>query len=416
MAQYNFEGDFENINERQLEFINKVIQEQDLKVTKVVFSPVGQAGDNFVANVKRITIEGENGSLKMVVKIASAFEMLRQMTNTEIMFKNEITMYTEVLPKLVQLQQAAGIPKEDQLKYAKCYGCLNEVPNELVILEDLKELDFTMLNKFESLSNASVRSVLKNFASIHSASYALKKKEPETFDLFKNKLINIWTVIGSNQEMMASMVKFEEEILKVFDDITLASLLKNKLVNAFKMAVSFSKTTDKNSVIQQGDAWTNNIMFKVSGEDSVQSIMIDYQASKADNPVLDLLYMIFNCTDHETRSKNYYDWIDYYHSELDNYLSNFGMKVNFVYPRDQLDADLKRYGNYIFGLCLMLANVLMRDTHEASKLMEAQKNSTLDELMDSMKMEDMVDATMIRFKKRVIGLVDSFTEFGLLRI
>ncbi|KAJ8728880.1 hypothetical protein PYW07_006576 [Mythimna separata] len=413
MAQYNFEGDIEGVNERQLEFINKVIQEQDLKVTKVVFSPVGQAGDNFVANVKRINIEGENGSLKMIVKIASGFEMLRQMTNTEIMFQNEITMYTEVLPKLVQFQKAAGVPEEEQLKYAKCYGCLNEVPNELVILEDLKELDFTMLNKFESLSDECVRSVLKNFALIHSLSYVLKKKEPETFELYKNKLINIWLVIAQNEEMMGSMQKFEDELISVFDGQAHA-ILKNKLVNAFKMAIKFSKTTDKCSVIQQGDAWTNNIMFKFLGDDSVQSIMIDYQASKADSPVLDLLYMIFNCTDHETRSKNYYDWLDYYHTELDKSLSNFGLKANYVYPRDQLDADLKRYGNYMFGLSLMLANVLMRDSNEASKLKEAQQNSNLDELMDTMKMEDMPDATMTRFKKRVTGLIDSFTEFGLL--
>lgn len=68
--------------------------------------------------------------------------------------------------------------------------------------------------------------------------------------------------------------------------------------------------------------------------------MIDYQASNNVSPVVDLLYMILNCTDHETRSKNFYNWLDYYHSELDKSLSNFGLKANFIYPKDQLDADL----------------------------------------------------------------------------
>ena len=262
MAQYNFEGDVDNINERQLEFINKVVQEQDFKVTKVVFSPVGKPGDNFVANVKRISIEGENGSMKMILKIAPAFEVLRKTMNTELLFHNEQTMYTEVLPKLVQLQKAAGIPEEEQLKFAKCYGALNEVPNEVIILEDLNELDYIMLNKFESLSDECVKSILKNFAILHSLSYALKKKEPETFDLFKNKLTDVWLLMAQDTEMVGHMQTFEDEILSVFDE-NQKKIIKNKLMTVFSLAAKLAKTSDNRySVIQQGDAWTNNIMFK----------------------------------------------------------------------------------------------------------------------------------------------------------
>ncbi|KAJ8728879.1 hypothetical protein PYW07_006575 [Mythimna separata] len=415
MAQYNFEGDIENINERQLEFINKVIQEQDLKVTKVVFSPVGQAGDNFVANVKRINIEGENGSMRMILKIAPGFEMARKMMNTESMFQNEHTMYTEVLPKLVQLQKDAGVPEEEQLRYAKCYGSLIEAPNEVVILEDLNELDFKMLNKFESLSDDCVKSVLKNFAILHSLSYVLKKKEPEKFELFKNNLIDVFSLTAEDPEAMAQMQVMEDNILLVFDNEAHKSVVRNKIVNMFKLAAKLSKSSDNRySVIQQGDAWTNNIMFKFVGDDLAQSIMIDYQVSRNNSPVVDLLYMIFNCTDHETRSKNYYDWLDYYHTELDKSLSNFGMKANFVYPRDQLDADLKRYGKLLFGLSIMLANMLSRDSAEASKFMEAIKDSDVAAVMDTMKIEDTPEATMVRVRKRMIGLIDSFTEFGLL--
>ncbi|KAJ8728881.1 hypothetical protein PYW07_006577 [Mythimna separata] len=390
MAQYNFEGDIDNINERQLEFINKVIQEQDLQVTKVVVSPVGQAGDNFVANVKRINIEGENGSMQMIVKIAPAFEMARKMMSTEIMFQNEHTMYTEVLPKLVQLQKDAGVPEEEQLRYAKCYGSLIEAPNEVVILEDLSDSDFIMLNKFESLSDDCVKSVLKNFAILHSLSYVLKNKEPEKFDLFKNNLVDVWSLAAQDPEAMGQMQVLEDNILTLFDDEAHKSVVKNKLANIFKLGAKLSKDT-KHSVILQGDAWTNNIMFKVGG-DLVQSIMIDYQVSRNNSPVVDLLYMIFNCTDHETRSKNYHDWIDYYHTELDKSLSNFGMKANFVYPKDQLDADLKRYGKLLFGLSIMLANILSRDSSEASKFMEAIKDSDVATVMDAMKIEDAPDA------------------------
>ncbi|MBH0219646.1 hypothetical protein GH793_15800, partial [Listeria monocytogenes] len=125
---YNFEGDFTNLSERQLEYINKVVLEQNLKVNKVIFHSFGQAGDNFGANVKRISIEGENGSMKMIIKIAAVNEIVRKSMFTEHVFYNEHVMYTEVLPKLVALQKAARVPEEEHLRYAKCYGSLDEAP------------------------------------------------------------------------------------------------------------------------------------------------------------------------------------------------------------------------------------------------------------------------------------------------
>ncbi|KAJ8728882.1 hypothetical protein PYW07_006578 [Mythimna separata] len=414
MAQYNFEGDFDYINERQLEFINKVIQEQDLKVTKVVFSPVGQAGDNFVANVKRINIEGENGSLKLVVKVSSGVEVVRKATNTEALFSNEITMYAEVLPKLVQLQKDAGVPEEEQLRYAKFYGSVIEAPNEIIILEDLADSGFTMLNKFESLSDECVKSILKNFAVLHSLSYALKKKEPDTYDLFNDKLINTWTLMAQMPDFAFHLEHLENEILTILEDEEHKRIVRNKVLGIFALASKLEKDNSRYAIIQQGDAWTNNVMFKFEGDNSVQSIMIDYQASKSSSPAMELLYMIFNCTDHETRSKNYYNWLDYYHTELDKSLSNFGLKANFVYPKDQLDADMKRYAKLHFGMCILLSNMLMRDSKEAGEIMDNLRDVGLDEAMQAMKIDTIKSDSMIRLKKRIVGLIDSFTEFGLL--
>ncbi|MBN4724570.1 hypothetical protein H4F31_24640, partial [Escherichia coli] len=96
----------------------------------------------------------------------------------ELMFRNEHVMYTAVLPKFTELQKDAGIPENEQLRYAKCYGSLSEPPNEVILLEDLKTVDFTMLDRFQPLSNNCVKSVLKNFAKLHSVSMALRYKEP----------------------------------------------------------------------------------------------------------------------------------------------------------------------------------------------------------------------------------------------
>ncbi|XP_035442985.2 uncharacterized protein LOC118271146 [Spodoptera frugiperda] len=416
MAQHNFQGDVGNINEHQIQFINKVIEEQDLNAKKVVFEPVGKAGDNFVANVKRINIEGDNGSLKMVVKMASQNEFLRQTTNTEISFNNEILMYTEVLPKLVALQKAAGIPEEEHLRYAKCYGALNEAPNEVIILEDLNESGFVMLDKFESLTDECVRSILKNFATLHSLSYVLKIKEPETYNQFKSKLINVWDILARNPLITKQFENGTIIILSVLDNEEHKNIIKSKLGKAFGLMLKLSEDalTDESSVIQQGDAWTNNIMFKFEEQKLKESIMIDYQASKNNSPVMDLLFMIFNCTDHETRLKHYYDWIDFYHSELDRSLNFFELTADSVYPRKKLNEDIKKYSEMLFAISIMLTNLFTRNTEEAAEMMETLNSGGFDEAIEVLANTEIPKDTAARAKKRIEGIVESFIEFGLL--
>uniref|UniRef100_A0A2A4JX92 CHK kinase-like domain-containing protein n=1 Tax=Heliothis virescens TaxID=7102 RepID=A0A2A4JX92_HELVI len=411
MAQYKFEGDFQSLNERQLEFVNEVVEKQGLKAKRVIFNTVGQAGDNFIGNVKRITIDGESESMKMIVKIATSDEMARFAINHEITFRNEHIMYTEVLPKLVELQKAAGVPEKDQLRYAECYGSLNEVPNEVIILEDLNESHFSMLDKFKSLSNECVRNVLKGLATYHSLSFVLKKQEPEKYEDIKNKLTDGWSVVFSNPMMDIRWTLLESETIAFLDDKH-KHLVENKLINMLKGRAQFLQSEDESySVIQQGDAWTNNIMFKLE-DDSIQSIMIDYQFSTNGNPTLDLLYIIFNCTDHETRSKYYHSWIDHYYLELDKSLSNFGLKASLVYPRNQLDIDMKKYARYMFHHCILFAHLLMRDPSEAADILESFKTVHLDDL-EILKSENLQSATIGRIKNKIDEVIASYEEFGL---
>ncbi|XP_022823581.1 uncharacterized protein LOC111354374 [Spodoptera litura] len=415
MSQYKLEGEFSNINERQLEFINEVILQQNLQVDKVIFGPLGKAGDNFMSDVKRISVEGAHGSLKMIVKVASDLEAVRSATGTELLFTNEHVMYTEVLPKLLSLQKAAGVPKKEHLRYAKCYGSLNEAPNEVIILEDLNESNFKMLNKFEPLSEECIRIILKNFGIFHSLSYALKHKEPATYHLFSSKLKDTWDVrvndpnVGLQFELLLKMV------LPLLDNDTQKNIVKDKLSNVVQAVLNLSE--DKNSgisVIHQGDAWTNNFMFRFEEGDLRESVMVDYQASSSHNPMTDILFMIYICTDHEARSQNLHDWLDYYHSELDKSLSHFGLKANDIYSRDQLNADLKRYGKLLFATTVLFNNVLMRDASEVTAMMEALKIGGFDGVMENMDKHAMSKETFDRSKKRLLDLIETYTQYDLL--
>ncbi|KOB77011.1 Uncharacterized protein OBRU01_04782 [Operophtera brumata] len=85
--------------------------------------------------------------------------------------------------------------------------------------------------------------------------------------------------------------------------------------------------------------------------------------------------MLFNCTDYKCRKEHFHDWIDYYHNELDKSLSIFGLKANYVFPRDQLDVDLTRYGRMNLGQSIVLAKVTLLKPDEAGKMKEAMQSA-----------------------------------------
>ncbi|KAG6456733.1 hypothetical protein O3G_MSEX009919 [Manduca sexta] len=148
--------------------------------------------------------------------------------------------------------------------------------------------------------------------------------------------------------------------------------------------------------------------------------MIDYQMVKENNPTNDLMFMIFACSDHESRVKYFNDWLDYYHSELDKRLHDFGLKANFVYPRDQLDADMKRYAKHMLGALVMSATMSAMQPSNAEKIkdsMEEFHKPTNQEEIDAAMNEFFTfdDRYTEIYKKKLEGIIDSFIKFGLLK-
>lgn len=278
MSQLKFEGQVENIAEGQLEFIRNIIEKEGYKDSKVTIEAVGGAADNYGANVKRLVIEGENGNLTMIAKIAPSFEPIRQAMGVSLMFNNESLIYTEILPKLLQLQKQADIPEEDQLNFPKCYGVNSEAPNEVILIEDLKASGFTMLDRFKPLSDEEMTSVLRNLAIYHSLSYVLRTKEPETYDYFKDKLHDLLgAMTEGSPELLGFFYQIEAVALQMLDDPAQQNIVKNKIGEMIKQVRKMAKFEHDSrfAVIQHGDCWTNNIMYKF--EVSILDLLFCFQ-------------------------------------------------------------------------------------------------------------------------------------------
>lgn len=265
MGRWNFVGDLDLIRERQLDFIGEVLDKKGFKGPDAKIENVGAAGDNYIANVKRVVVTENGKTFKMIAKLAPENEMMRFMAQIESLFRNEHTIYSELLPKFIQIQKSAGVPEEELFRFAECYGSLDEVPSEVILLEDLKEAQYDILDRFKPLSTDCVKLVLKNFAIFHSLSYALKHQEPEKFAEIKSKFSDLYS--GPMSKMKEGRQYFEQlevSTLSMITDDKYKKYIKESISNIFDIHAKTRKGDigSRHSVIHQGDGWTNNIMFK----------------------------------------------------------------------------------------------------------------------------------------------------------
>lgn len=260
-----FEGDISGLSDKQRQFISDVLTGLGFTNNRVVFKLVTKLGDNDASNVHRITVKTDDGEdFKMIAKIAPKAEAVRARLGTGINFSNEIAMYKQVLPKFARVQTNADVADEDRFKYPKCYGCLSEEPHEVILLEDLKVSNYVMLDMFTSLSNDAVKLVLKKFTMLHALSFAMKKYEPGIYDILQSKLVNIWNKASVSEEFKAFFNEIENSVLEVLDDDKYIKAVRGLVAQTISQITKIEKyeMNSKHLVIQHGDAWTNNLMFK----------------------------------------------------------------------------------------------------------------------------------------------------------
>ncbi|XP_061717057.1 uncharacterized protein LOC133524916 [Cydia pomonella] len=421
MAQFTFEGDFEVLADPQIKLVESALQKQGFTNGKIIVEPVGQKGDNYVAHVKRFIYEAEDGTtFKMIGKVAPVAEQIRLMMNTMVLFNNETVMYNLVLPKLNDIQNSAGATDDEKVRFPTCYGVVTEEPYEFILLEDLKEAGFEMLDRLKPLTNESVRLIVKDLAKYHSLSYAFKNSEPEIYENYSNKLKNMWTIMSAEPESQQFFESGENDLLKMMHDVS--DKYKNVLRGSLTQIAAIAKKLQsyekgsKFSVILQGDCWNNNILFRLEDGKPVEDVMIDYQLSNESSPASDLLYLIFNCTDHATRLKHYQEWIDYYHENLDYSLKLHGLKANRIFSKDQLDADLRRYGKCMVILGVMLSSMLVRESKDVvdMKEMTADREKLVEDTIALMDVSLLDVSTIVKIRERIMGIIDTALEFGLI--
>ncbi|KAL5283854.1 CHKov1 family protein [Megaselia abdita] len=292
------------------------------KITKFHPSFACAVGENFASVMIRVEIDFElkDGSKKKVSFMIKTTPEKGTVSYNNIenlqLFQKEIEIYKEIIPKFEKLY----LDKGKEVKFApKTYDFKTDSGFRYLLLEDLKVLDFKIIQKENLFDLEQCKLILKLMAKFHAASavhFETNGPYSETMNvgLFDEKLLEGF--IGFNEGMYEVM---KEVMIEKYEN---GEYYANKYFvdekNHIKELFEFGQVKeDQFNVLNHGDLWCNNIMFNYNSKGKAEKcIFIDYQAPKYGPPAQDLYYFIISSVKNDIKIKNFDFFIKYYHDHL----------------------------------------------------------------------------------------------------
>ena len=379
----------ENGDDTQLSWINTELLEEiissDLKkqvhVTNFEVTRAVPKGENYLSVLYRVAAEykeneASTGTNKfyMIMKTLPEGELMQGFLEEMKGFEKEARMYTEVLPLMYQLVK--NRKGKIDLFSARRLTCSKE---DIIVMEDLKHLDYKMALRKEGLDLDHCKIALRSVARFHAASLAVHKSDPkliesyteglyrdhedkERRDLSKRTMNNNLEELASAVETWPGYEKYGDKLRKIIPNST------ERMINIVK--------PKKNSfnVLNHGDCWVNNMLFHYNPENGkVDDVrFVDFQISRYSSPALDLHYFLCNCPNNDVRMHHKDTLLEEYHRELYEYCKVLKVESDVI-TLDQLKNEYEEKN--FFGLltactvlCVIIADAeSMPDTKDLTE-------------------------------------------------
>lgn len=382
-------------------------------------------GDGFMATMVSIKLTGRSAATKSVkfemnfiLKMLPDNKARREMFNSEVVFLREVTLYTDILPKIIKFQQQKGLNGANGFfQFPKChFACSRADVNEhVIIMDDLRAQGYELWDKLKPIPVENVRLLMQALGRFHGLSFAIRAQQPEVFDEFRHLKSLMSTMVSS--PVMENMMKAvhgqtiaalgdaesggEKEFLGRFD-------WKENLLDCVQNSVDDGPF----SVIFHGDCWNNNMMFRNDGGGgaATQVCMLDWQLSQVASPALDLSYFFMSSTTKPLRDQHLDEFLRIYHRALQAIVAACGCAPNELFTYEQLQDELKRYGKYGVIMAPMLLLVIVNTPDNI-----AEMDSFASDKDENKTMAKFDERSEVRFARRVTDVINDAKAYGWMK-
>ncbi|XP_052869562.1 uncharacterized protein LOC128275187 [Anopheles cruzii] len=387
----------------------------------ITFDLGSSKGDGFVGQMyKAIVTEGAR-SVPYLCKIPPLDDTRREQFHAMAAFAREALVYDKLLPKIYEYQREKGLtsPGEGFFHAPRCYHahCDEATQESVIVMEDLRLRNFQMWNKHNPIDYDHAKLFMEHIGRLHAVSLAMKRDRPEEFEPFKlaNPFDPLLVEGGPFHNMLLSQFQMVIDALDEQDTVerTKVEQLKLDIFDEMQRCGN-AALAEPYAVINHGDCWTNNMMFRYKDGKADEIILFDWQVMRYVSPVLDLVYFIFCCTDEDFRRKHYDGMIDIYYRSLSVTLEKLQHAADELFPRDALDEHLLLFGRYGLLMGMFLVPMMCTEANELPNMEElAQRMQQTERGLDESFFKT-TESNKSAFRKRMSGVVKDCIRFGYL--
>lgn len=367
-----------------VKWLRLLLKNENVKESDIELCGEGENGDGFLGDIVFFSLKLDNEIPKnCVLKCGKEGETYRQILPIKSAFENEIGMYTKIHPHFVIFQKNTKVGEVFD-NFPKCYGTYIDEDTELILLENLRTQNYTMMPKKDTLPLGLVENILRTYGKFHAISFALKDQYFGKFAEFGEMLTPLWKIFYGNKTFTDIREFNIKEIQKILGEANVDANAIKKIESLLNIDEIFATRHcgEPNVVITHGDCWNNNIMFKFKDGDkkNLEHLkLIDWQLSQVASPAMDLSYFIFCCCSSKELD-NLEDLLKIYHNSLSHHIELLGSDADKIFPFTELQKEWKKYGK--FGL-ITFPNVIRLayfDKEEFSDLKSVQEKDVIGNL------------------------------------
>ncbi|XP_072762503.1 uncharacterized protein [Anoplolepis gracilipes] len=371
----NNNKDLKTIELRELQPILSRTFGEQLIVIRYTTKSLLQPGENYGSSIFSVHAvikrndQADEEDVYLVAKMPPPTEFQRRIFDSPVSFRKEIFMYESIIPHYKQLERDAGL-KEDELfdilpKYYQSRLSLSPDgdfdDNAVILMENLKARGFYICDRVKGCDFEHSKVAVRAMARFHALGIAIRLKQPEYFELLKERSKCIKLHNQEFEHIHGDMLK------RIAEDPEVAVYLdrcKAAMEDAEKNGMWDIVPGDEEpwSTICHTDFWVNNIMFHRDENGRVDDIkFVDFQNYLLLDPLRELVFYLFSSTD--ASDDGIEELMDLYHKTFIDVLVRMGCDTE-SFTRERMEAKLKIDAKYEFMHVIFMLKILTLNVQE----------------------------------------------------
>ncbi|KAG5674765.1 hypothetical protein PVAND_004715 [Polypedilum vanderplanki] len=335
------------------DILTSYFKSNSILVNDLNIRPCNSQAEGFLSILHRITInyqiKDESKSINIVAKsdCDNKFTLEKIGPNGYDIQNKEIKFFSHIAPEMEKIFGNGTILNVIYI----------DKVNKILLFKDLKDENFQMANRMIGLDENHMKLTLSKLAKFHAASLKMLAKNPQVFDEFDMGLFNR-KVDAFNEGTLMLFIAAGDEVATWEGYEVYAEKMKNLRKHFIENATRcFDVKENELNVLNHGDVWTANLMFKYDKEGNVtDAVIFDFQFCNYGSIALDLNHFFFtSLNDDLYNHEDIERLVQFYYYELKKILSDFDYDLTGFPSLHQfiIEFQKKLFFGFIYASCII---------------------------------------------------------------